>query len=137
MKVSVQVAIPALHVSLGVFFKLLDLFEKAAQQVDILFAMKQSNQPGITTETIASEPFIITSYCIKLQELHKATRIKLSDCFREDGDRGKHACKQPTLKTSLCGLGPTFQQAAVHFASKKSSILYYAHLPMSSNRPVN
>ena len=32
----------------------------------------------------------------------------------------------------------TFQQVAVHFASKKSSIfIHYAHLPMSSNRPVN
>ena len=65
---SPQVCPPALHITLGVFYRLFTLFERECHQLDLTAALHTSSAPGPSLESFRS-------YSKALQEVHRITDL--------------------------------------------------------------
>lgn len=63
---SLQVCLPALHVSLGIFYRLYTLLEQASHQLDLKLAQEKNG-----SEQLGGVTFM--EYSSKLETLHKLT----------------------------------------------------------------
>jgi hypothetical protein len=63
---SPQVCPPALHITLGIFYRLFTLFERECHQLDLTAALHTSSAPGPSLESFRS-------YSKALQEVHRIT----------------------------------------------------------------